>query len=163
MTFQTYILNFTYKINKNLNYYLQIKLFLKSRFLTNLVWILNNFLTMEFYRKICNQLYWKKLSPHTASYNTRFWMIIFTAMSMIWLAFFYNPNDPANSNSSGFIILLFALIYKRSGISFHSLIKYLSRSVSTKIDFMTYSILDSANISLWRSNYTYLRTSSLLI
>jgi hypothetical protein len=118
---------------------------------------------MEFYRKICNQLYWKKLSPHTASYNTRFWMIIFTAMSMIWLAFFYNPNDPANSYSSGFIILLFALIYKRSGISIHSLIKYMSDSISNKPEMMTYSILDSANISLWRSKNTYLKTSALLI
>lgn len=106
---------------------------------------------MEFYRKLCNNLYWKRLKPHTASYNTRFWMIIFTALSMIWLAFYYNPGDPANSNSSGFIILLFALIYKRSGISFHAFVKNLSKSVNHKIDLITYHILDSGNISLWRS------------
>ncbi|MCI0449090.1 MAG: hypothetical protein L0Y79_04790 [Chlorobi bacterium] len=124
---------------------------------------MNNFLTMEFYRKICNRLYWKKLTPHTASYNTRFWMIIFTALSAIWLAFYFNPSDPSNSKSSGFIILLFALVFKKSGISFSSLVKNISKSLNHKIDLITYHILDSYNISLWRSRGTYLRTSALLI
>ncbi len=146
-----------------MNIYLQIKLLWKSEFIAKLIWVLNNFLTMEFYRKLCNNLYWKRLAPHTAGYNTRFWMIIFTALSMIWLAFYYNPGDPANSNSSGFIILLFALIYKRSGISFHALVKNLSKSVNHKIDLITYQILDSGNISLWRSQGAYLRKSSLII
>lgn len=163
MTFQTYFLNFTYKIKQNLNILLQIKLLLKSEFLSKVIWVLNNFLTMEFYRKLCNNLYWKRLTPHTAGYNTRFWMIIFTAMSMIWLAFYYNPTDPANANSSGFIILLFALIFKRSGISFQSIVKNISKSVNHKIDLITYRILDSGNISLWRSQETYLRKSALII
>lgn len=136
---------------------------LKSEFLAKIIWVLSNFLTMEFYRKLCNNLYWKKLTPHTASYNTRFWMIIFTALSAIWLAFFYNPNDPSNSNSSGFIILLFALIFKRSRVSFHNFFKNLSRSVNHKLDLLTSHILDSDNISLWRSRETYLRTSALLV
>lgn len=163
MTFQTYILNFTYKNNQYLNIFLQIKLFFKSEFITKVIWVLSNFLTMEFYRKLCNNLYWKRLTPHTASYNTRFWMIIFTALSMIWLAFYYNPTDPSNANSSGFIILLFALILKRSGTSFQSLVRNLSKSINHKLDLVTSHILDSENISLWRSQSTYLRKSSLLI
>jgi len=146
-----------------LNIILQIKLLLKSEFLAKVIWVLNHFLTMEFYRKLCNNLYWKRLTPHTASYNTRFWMIIFTAMSLIWVAFYYNPTDPANANSSGFIILLFALIFKRSGISFQSIVKNISKSFNHKLDLITYRILDSGNISLWRSQDTYLRKSSLLI
>jgi hypothetical protein len=138
-------------------------MFLKTKFISNIVWILNNFLTMEFYRKICNNLYWKKLTPHTASYNTRFWMIVLTAMSAIWLAFYYNPNDPANSNSSGFIIVLFAVLFKKSAVSFHSFIKNLSKSINHKVDLITYHILDSENIFLWRSRETYLKTSALLI
>jgi hypothetical protein len=138
-------------------------MFLKTKFISNFIWMLNNFLTMEFYRKICNNLYWKKLTPHTASYNTRFWMIVLTAMSAIWLAFYYNPNDPTNSNSSGFIIVLFALVFKKSAVSFQSFIKNLSRTINHKIDLITYHILDSENIFLWRSKETYLRTSSLLI
>lgn len=147
----------------NLNIILQIKLLFKSEFITKVIWVLSNFLTMEFYRKICNNLYWKRLTPHTASYNTRFWMIIFTALSMIWLAFYYNPTDPANTKSSGFIILLFSLILKSSGISFQTLVKNLSKSVNHNIDLITYHILDSENISLWRSQSTYLQKSSLLI
>jgi hypothetical protein len=145
------------------NIYLQIKLFLRTEFIAKVIWVLNNFLTMEFYRKICNRLYWKKLVPHTASYNTRFWILIFGALSAIWLAFYYNPNDPTNSNSSGFIILLFALVFKKSGISFHSLVKNISKSLNHKIDLITYHILDSENIFLWRSRETYLKTSSLLV
>ncbi len=90
-------------------------------------------------------------------------MIIFTALSMIWLAFYYNPTDPANTKSSGFIILLFSLILKSSGISFQTLVKNLSKSVNHNIDLITYHILDSENISLWRSQSTYLQKSSLLI
>jgi hypothetical protein len=90
-------------------------------------------------------------------------MIIFTALSAIWLAFYFNPNDPSNSKSSGFIILLFALVFKKSGISFSSIIKNISKSLNHKIDLITYHILDSYNISLWRSRGTYLKTSALLI
>jgi hypothetical protein len=119
---------------------------------------------MEFYRKTCNNLYWKKThSAALPSYNTRFWMIIFTAMSAIWLAFYYNPNDPTNSNSSGFIILLFALIFKKSKVSFHSCVKHLSKWVNHKADLISYHILDSGNIFLWHSRETYLKTSALLI
>lgn len=145
------------------NIYLQIKLFLNTEFIAKIVWVLNNFLTMEFYRKICNRLYWKKLTPHTASYNTRFWLLVFTALSAIWLAFYFNPADPTNSKSSGFIILLFALVYKKSAVSFHSFIKNASKSINHKVDLMTYHTLDSENISLWRSRETYLRTSTLLV
>jgi hypothetical protein len=90
-------------------------------------------------------------------------MIVLTALSAIWLAFYYNPNDPTNSNSSGFIIALFAMLYKKSAVSFHSFIKNLSRSINHKIDLISYHILDSENIFLWRSKETYLKTSSLLI
>lgn len=145
------------------NIYLQIKLSLHTGFITKIIWVLNHFLTMECYRKMCNNLYWKKLTPHTASYNTRFWMIVLTALSAIWLAFYYNPNDPTNSNSSGFIIILFSLLYKKSAVRFHSFVKQLSRSINHKVDLITYHILDSGNIFLWRSQNTYLRTSSLLI
>lgn len=138
-------------------------MFLRTKFILNIVWMLNHFLTMEFYRKICNNLYWKKFKPHTASYNTRFWILVLTALSAIWLAFYYNPNDPTNSNSSGFIIMMFALLYKKSAITFHSAIRKLSQFISHKVDVITYNILDSGNIFLWRSNNTYLRTSSLLI
>lgn len=145
------------------NIFLQIKLIKNSEFLAKTIWVLNNFLTMEFYRKLCNNLYWKKLTPHTASYNTRFWMIVFTALSVIWLAFFYNPNDPTNSKSSGFLILLFALVLKHSSVSIHTIIKNLTGALTSTPDKIAFNILDSDNISLWRSRDTYLRTSALLI
>jgi hypothetical protein len=118
---------------------------------------------MEFYRKLCNNLYWKRLKPHTASYNTRFWMIVLTSVSMIWIAFFYNPTDPANTKSSSFLIILMALILKRSGISFHNIIEHLSKMLNHLAEKITYRILDYSNIALWRTQNSYLKSSSLLI
>jgi len=90
-------------------------------------------------------------------------MIVFTALSVIWLAFFYNPNDPTNSKSSGFLILLFALVLKHSSVSIHTVIKNLAGALTNTPDKIAFNILDSENISLWRSRDTYLRTSALLI
>ncbi len=90
-------------------------------------------------------------------------MIVFTALSVIWLAFYYNPNDPTNSNSPGFIILLFALVYKRSKFSIYTFVRNISKMINHKLDLLTLHILDSDNISLWRSRETYLRTSALLV
>jgi len=90
-------------------------------------------------------------------------MIIFTALSAIWLAFYYNPNDPSNANSSGFIILLFTLVFKKSKISIHSFAKHFSKFIDHSADLISYHILDSGNIFLWRSGETYLKTRALLI
>lgn len=143
--------------------YFDIKLFLNTRFVHSLVWVINNFLRMECYRKLCNKLYWKKLEPGTVSYTTRCWMIILTAISAIWLAFYFNPTDPTNSNSSSGIVKLLSNLFKKIDVSLHAFFLNLGKINCHLNNLKSNLVLDSENIFLWLSGKTYLKTSALLI
>lgn len=143
--------------------YFTIKLFLSKRVIANMIWVMNNFLTMECYRKLCNELYWKKLKPGSASYKTRFWLILFGALSAVWLAFFFDPTDPTSSLSFSLIIGLLARTFRKLDFSIHSFSKNLEKCLNQINRLITHQVLDSGNIFLWRSQETYYRTSSILI
>ncbi|MCX7877278.1 MAG: hypothetical protein N2510_01405 [Ignavibacteria bacterium] len=142
---------------------IQIKLLLETEIVSKLIWVLNNFLTMEFYRKLCNKLYWKKLKPNTASYNTRFWMILFSALSAIWLAFYFNPSDPANTRSSAFIIICFLAYLKQTGVSIYTFMLSVLRLILCRINSVLYNVLNSCNPFLWLGEKAYLKSASLII
>lgn len=143
--------------------YFDIKLFLNTRFVHSFVWVINNFLRMECYRKLCNKLYWKKLEPGTIPYTTRIWMITITALSAIWLAFYFNPTDPTNSNSSSGVIKLLSNLFKKLNTILHSFFN-ITEKINYKLNnLLSLLVLDSENIFLWRSKKTYLRTSAILI
>ena len=142
--------------------YFDIKLFLNTRFMHSLVWVINNFLRMECYRKLCNKLYWKKLEPGTISYRTRLWMIVLTSLSAIWVAFYFNPTDPTNSNSSSGVIKMLTSLFKKLNSILYSFITAIKVNYSAT-NFLSYLVLDSENIFLWRSGKTYLKTSAILI
>ena len=145
------------------SYYINLKLFMRNKVVSNIIWVLNNFLTMQCYRKICNQFYWKKLTPGTASYKTRLWIIILTALSAVWLAFFFDPTDPTSSISFSLIISLLAKSFRKIDYSIHSVTKNIDKNLNQIKNLVAHHILDSGNIFLWRSQETYFRTSSLLI
>ena len=139
-----------------------IRLFLQSKYVKKTLWVLNNFLTMECYRKLCNRLYWKKLQPGTLPYTTRFWLIMLTAASAVCLIFFYNPADPANSASPSRIFSLLSRVFKKTGYVLSASLNL--EGVKRQIKhFITYPVLESENIFLWQSRETYLRTSSIRI
>ena len=144
-------------------YLIQIKLFLSTKFVSKLIWVINNFLTMECYRKLCNRFYWKKLNTNSISYRTRFWMILLSVFTALLLAFYYDPSDPTYSFKSGCIILLATLTIRHSCKKLITLLQFDSKNIVHISNGITFSILDSNNISLWRSQQSYLRTSSLLI
>jgi hypothetical protein len=144
-------------------YLIPIKLFLRKKFVSKLIWVMNNFLTMECYRELCNRFYWKKLNPNTVSYRTRFWMIMLSVFSAMLLAFYYDPSDPTYTFKSGCIILLSALSVRHSYKNLMSTLRFYSKNTVHTISCLSFSILDSKNISLWRSQLSYLRTSSLRI
>jgi len=143
--------------------YFNFKLFLHAKLFAKIVWVLNNFLTMECYRKLCNNLYWKKLKPGTVPYTTRCWMIVLTAISAIWLAFYFNPTDPANSNSSSSLIKRLSCLFKKLDASLHTFFRNIGKINCHLSNLKSFLVLDSENIFLWRSRKTYLRTSALLI
>src|SRR4030095_1981202 len=127
-------------------YLIQIKLFLKTKLVSKIIWVLNNFLTMEFYRIICNNFYWKKLSPDTASYRTRFWMIVLSAASALLLAFYYGPSDPTYSFKSGCLVILASFTIKHSSKHFISFLQFISKNTVHIINSISILILESKNI-----------------
>jgi len=51
-----------------INYILILNLLSRNKYYRKTTWVLQNFLTMECYRKLCYKCYWKKVQPHTLSY-----------------------------------------------------------------------------------------------
>lgn len=144
-------------------YYQQIKLYLKLDFFAKVIWVLNNFLTMEFYRKLCNNFYWKKLTPNSISYRTRFWMIVLSAITALLLAFYYDPSDPTCSFRAGYIVLIASIALAYSSSTLISFLRFVSKFTAQNTRSFSYETLESKNIFLWRSQGVYLRTASLLI
>jgi hypothetical protein len=93
-----------------INYIQILNLFFHNKYFQKTNWVLQNFLTMECYRKLCNKCYWKKAKPHTSSYTRRTFLIFFSILFTMCLSFFYSPNDPANSKSSAYFIRLMKFI-----------------------------------------------------
>ncbi|MBV6477609.1 MAG: hypothetical protein HGGPFJEG_00348 [Ignavibacteria bacterium] len=96
-----------------------------SKYYQKVSWCLQNFLTMEFYRKICNNYYWSNI------YNTKHniikqSLIIFVSfLSMMFFSFFYLPTDPANINKTSFILKSIKYIseFKLNSINISDILK----------------------------------------
>ena len=93
-----------------LNYDILKNYFLSNKYYKKVSWVMQNFLTMECYRKLCNKCYWKKIQPHTSSYTRRSFLIFFSIVLSVFFSFFYSPNDPANTKSSSCLIRLMSYI-----------------------------------------------------
>lgn len=135
-------------------YYHYFRYCLHRKLLAKTIWVIEHFLTMECYRKLCSRLYWRKLQPGTASYTTRCWLIFLSALSAVWLAFFYDPIDPANLSSPSRILAFFSRIFEKIEHSFCSFIFGIDY-VDTIHELSLHNILNSQD--------TYLKTSALLI
>jgi len=133
------------------------------KFAAKLIWVLNNFLRMECYRKLCNTLYWKKLQPGTLPYTTRLWIIIITAISAVWMAFFFDPIDPANSNSTSAIMNRLSKFFTKVEATFYSYSSILEKVYNQIKILISYNFSFIDNIFLWSSQETYLKTSVILI
>jgi hypothetical protein len=118
---------------------------------------------MECYRKLCNKLYWKKLQPGTLPYTTRCWLIVISALSAVWLAFFFDPVDPTNSKSPSNLIIQFSKYFRKLESSLFSLIqtseKFFNQTSFHVSDLFNY--ID--NVFLWHTQETYLKTSAIRI
>jgi hypothetical protein len=118
---------------------------------------------MECYRKLCNTLYWKKLQPGTLPYTTRLWIIIITAISAVWMAFFFDPIDPANSNSTSAIMNRLSKFFTKVEATFYSYSSILEKVYNQIKILISYNFSFIDNIFLWSSQETYLKTSVILI
>lgn len=137
------------------NYYLR-KIF------TDIVWILNNFLTMECYRKLCYNLYWEKTKPGSVGSITRFWLILLSALSIIWFAFFYDPTDPTNSGSPSKLIQIISKHFKILS-NYNKLISYTNKLFLFFKNSLLTLLDNSTNVLMFISDKNYLKTSRFLI
>lgn len=141
--------------------YNYIKFFITKRIFGKIIWASNHFLTMEFYRKLCNRLYWKKLEPGSIPYTTRCWLIFLSAISVIWLAFFFDPMDPNYSKSPSNIISNISKYVKKFEYTLFNLFTF---SCFRSVDSLKLlSINNSNNILSGTNHKTYIKISSFLI
>src|SRR6187397_2269242 len=85
---------------------LLFKLIFYKRFFRKTVWCLQNFLTMEFYRKICNKCYWSNIYNSKHSFVKQSLILFISFVSVLFFSFFYLPTDPANSYKSSYSMIL---------------------------------------------------------
>ncbi len=126
-----------------------------AKLLPKISWCLQNFLTMEFYRKICRKCYWNNIyeKEHSVLKNTL--LILVSILPLMFLSFFYQPTDPANSNKTSSAlrsIKLFLLLRLKFGAMLDSfsdkvlsLPSFFSGLGDTRLSgkdlFVTYSVL----------------------
>lgn len=73
-----------------------------NEFINKVSWCLQHFLTMEFYRKICNKCYWSNIYNSRHSIVVKFLILSISFLSLMFFSFFYLPTDPANINKSSY-------------------------------------------------------------
>jgi len=83
---------------------MMIYYFTVKKYFLKLTWCLQNFLTMEFYRKICNNYYWSNFYDSRHSFFKQTVILIVSFVSMMFFSFFYLPTDPANLKKASLII-----------------------------------------------------------
>lgn len=141
--------------------YNYIRVFILKKSFDKIIWASNHFLTMEFYRKLCNRLYWKKLKPGSVPYTTRCWLIFISAISVIWIAFFFDPMDPNYSKSPSNIISNISKFVKKFEYIVFDIftLNYLKSIDSLRL----LAVNNSNNILFSSSQKTYIKTSSFLV
>ncbi len=133
---------------------------LSKKIFDKIIWASNHFLTMEFYRKLCNRLYWKKLQPGTVPYTTRCWLIFISVISVIWLAFFFDPMDPTYSKSPSNIISRIGNIIKKFKYLIFNLI--VPNKLFSDNSLKLLVLRNNSNNILLGRNKTYKKASTIL-
>ncbi len=110
-------------------------------FMLKVSWCCQHFLTMEFYRKICNKCYWSNVYSSKHSIVKNILIIGLSFLTAMFFSFFYLPTDPANSNRNS---------YYRKVINFLSGFKLslqnLLNCISNQIIIFASSVINLQNI-----------------
>ena len=125
------------------------------KFFEKLSWGFQNFLTMEFYRKICYKCYWNNVYDKNHSVLKNSILLLISVLPAMFMSFFYLPTDPANSSKASstlstlsilsFIRLKFGAVFdsiSKKIINLPSFFIDMSKSVANQGDlFTSYSVL----------------------
>ena len=130
-----------------------IKIFFNYKFLRKTTWCFQNFLTMEFYRKICNNCYWSNIYDPKHSMIKQSLILFISFMSVLFFSFFYLPTDPANTNKTSYVFRL------RNYISVLRInLKNFIHSISNKIIQLSSSFIDLLQFSFISRNSIELKS-----
>lgn len=120
-------------------------------------WCLQHFLTMEFYRKICNNCYWSNLYNPRNSLLKQTLLISISFISLLFMSFFYLPTDPANSNKTSYYVKIINFI-----LSFKISIGYILNSISNQAIRFSSSIINLLQFIFAPSDLIRLKSSLLI-
>ncbi|MBK9333514.1 MAG: hypothetical protein IPM96_14210 [Ignavibacteria bacterium] len=130
--------------------------FLSLSVISKFVWCLQNFLTMEFYRKICNNCYWS--SVYSRKHNIfKQSLLLLVSIIPLFFSFFYSPADPANLNRSSFYTKLISLF---TGLKISA--KHLINIISNKIILLSDSLVNTERIKFKSPDIITLDSSYLI-
>lgn len=130
------------------------KIIYSNRLLKKLIWCLQNFLTMEFYRKICNNCYWSNLYSTHHSKLKKSLILFISFVSVLFFSFFYMPTDPANSNKTSYFLRLRNYI-----LTFKAGITDLVKGILVTIQFKSKSYFEYIQASFVSRDILQLKSS----
>ncbi len=131
--------------------------FLSLSFISKFVWCLQNFLTMEFYRKICNNCYWSSVYSGRHNIFKQSLLLIVSIIPLLFFSFFYSPADPANLNRSSFYTKLISVFF---GLKISA--KHLLNIISNKIILLSDSLVNTERIKFKSPDIITLESSYLI-
>jgi len=131
-----------------------ISLFFYNEFMKKTLWCLQHFLTMEFYRKICNKCYWSSIYNSKRSVFKKTFILTISFLSLMFFSFFYLPTDPANTNKSSYFLRAINYI-----ADFKFGLKNIFDFISNQIILMSLSHINLEKISVISTDIIKLKSS----
>ena len=120
------------------------------------IWCFQNFLTMEFYRKICNKCYWSNVYSSKNSVTKKIIILSVSFIALMFFSFFYLPTDPANSKKSFSFLKISNFL-----TGFKMVLKSILNCISNKIIIFSSSVINLLKINFY--SHDILKMNSALL
>ncbi|MDQ3020072.1 MAG: hypothetical protein M3R36_05825 [Bacteroidota bacterium] len=134
-----------------------MKILLLKGFFLKTSWCFQNFLMMEFYRKICNKCYWSNIYNSKHCKAKKLLILAVSFISVLFFSFFYLPTDPANTNKSSYFIRLKDFI-----ANFKLRLQRILNNISIMARFLTSSFINLLQLSFIQRDIITLKSSLLI-
>lgn len=134
-----------------------LKIIYSNRLLKKFIWCLQNFLTMEFYRKICNKCYWSNIYSSKHSVSKKIVILTISFISLMFFSFFYLPTDPANSKKS------FSFLKVNNFLTgFKIILKNILNCISNKIIIFSSSVINLLKVNFYSPDLIKMNSALLI-
>ncbi len=134
-----------------------LEILFRNSFFKKTSWCFQNFLTMEFYRKICNNWYWSNIYNSRHSILKQSLILLVSFVSVLFFSFFYMPTDPANTNKFSYSLRMVNFI-SNTRINLRNIFN----SISNKIIRLSTSIINITKVTANSPDILNLNSSLLI-